>query len=104
MQIISDLETLNRAMTPDEGNSDYEGMFCIKTVPYTCSCSPGKPWIFAHLQKQIVVWNEKDEDSILDLASQFKQMGFDPKIVEYKVIFGKAIHWDDIPDGEHHMT
>jgi hypothetical protein len=104
VQIITDLETLNKAMTPDKGNPNYEGMFCIKTVPYTCSCSPDKVWDFAHLEKKIVVWNEKDEDSILDLASQFKRNGYDPKIIEYKVMFGKAIHWDDIPDGEYRMA
>jgi hypothetical protein len=104
MQIISDLETLNRAMTPDEGNSDYVGMFCIQTVPYTCSCTPGKTWIFAHLDKKIVVWSEKDDDNMLKIASEFKRGNFDPKIIEYKVIFGKAIHWDDVPDGEHSLT
>jgi len=104
MQIINDLDTLNKAVTPDEGNSEYEGMFCIQTIPYTCSCTIGKTWTFAHFSKKIVVWNEKDEDSILTIASEFKNCNFDPKIIEYKVIFGKAIPWDDIPDGDHVMT
>ena len=101
MQIISDIETLNRAIAPDEGDSTFEGMFCIQTVPHVCSCRPTQPWTFAHYQKKIVVWNEKDDDKILQVASEFKKANYDPKIVEYQVLFGKAIHWDDIPNGEH---
>jgi len=99
MQIISDLETVNRAIGPDEGSVDYDGYYCIQTVPHRCNCSPNRPWTFVHYDKKVVIWEEKDDDAILDVAREFKNHNYDPKIIEYKPIFGKAIEWAEIPNG-----
>ena len=96
--MISDVETLNKAVTPDEGNVEYDGYFCIQTIPHVCNCRPDRPWVWVHHQRKIVVWEDKDGD-ILQVASEFKKGGFEPKVVDYKVIYGKAIPWDDIPNG-----
>lgn len=98
MQIVSDLTTLPKALVPDEGTNDLEGHFCIQTIPYFCNCRP-RPWTFIHHGKKIIVWKEKDDENLLAMASEFKKIQLDPHIIEYKVMMGKAILWDDIPNG-----
>lgn len=98
MQIISDLKIAQKAIAPDEDNNDLEGYYCIQTVAYQCYCRP-KPWTFIHCKARIIVWPNKDDNSILEAASEFKKIQLDPRIVEYKSMMGKAIEYDDIPNG-----
>lgn len=85
-----------RITRQDEGSPEYDGYFCIKTKPHICSCCPD-PWLFVHFSDKIVVWEENDDPLILHVAHQFQQLGIDPRIVEYKPVYGKAVTWDDIP-------
>lgn len=90
--------SLPKEVTPDEGDYALDGYYCLKTDEYTCSCRD-KPWRYIHCDMKIVVWPEKDDDSLLKNAQRMKDLGLNPKITEYKVMMGKAIPWDDIPDG-----
>lgn len=90
------LMTLPRAVSPDENDTDYDGYYCVQTAPYLCNCRR-QPWTFTHYSKKIIVWEENDDDMILKVATEFKKMGLDPKIVEFKTIYGKCITWADIP-------
>lgn len=94
-----DIETLIRATTPDEGNVELEGYYCINTNPYQCACSPERTWDYFHYEMKIIVWEEQDHPFILKMAAELKTLGFNPRIIEYKSIFGKAIDFEEIPDG-----
>lgn len=98
-QAGSSLMTLPRSVTPDEGNSAYEGYYYIKTDEFKCTCRV-KPWRYLHYEDKVIVWPEKDDDSLLKNAQKMKEQGFNPKITEYNVMLGKAIPWDDIPNGK----
>lgn len=94
----SSLMTLPREVTPNEGNSEYDGYFCIKTDEYKCACRE-RTWHFIHCADKIVVWEEKDDNTLLHFAQMMKEMGLNPRIIEYNVMLGKAVRWDDIPAG-----
>ena len=80
----------------DDGSNDgdFEGWFCIATDPYPC---PGKncSFIARHLTSlhKIIVWPEMDDPEILEMAKILKEMGRNPKIVEYEVSMGECISW-----------
>jgi len=89
---------LPKEVTPDEGNHDLDGYFCINTDDYVCPCRK-RPWKYYHWHKKIVVWPTIDEDTILQVATELKVRDLNPKIVEYNATMGKAITWNDIPAG-----
>lgn len=92
------LMTLPRAVSPDEGSIDLDGHYCLKTDEFKCGCRE-RLWDFIHYSKKIVVWPEKDDPKMLDFAQKTKELGLNPRVIEYKVMMGKAIPWDDIPQG-----
>jgi|SRR6185295_18908784 len=89
---------LPRSVTPDEGDSQYEGYYYLKTDEYFCTCRQ-RPWRYLHFDKKVIVWPTNDDIALLKNAQNLKDSGFNPKIVEYNVMLGKAIPWDDIPHG-----
>lgn len=93
-----DRETLNKVTGPDEGDSAYDGYFCIQVDPFKCTCRL-KPWVFIHFIRGIIVWAEKDDPSMLLCASIFKKNGYNPRIIEYNAIMGECVDWEDIPNG-----
>ncbi len=92
------LMTLPKEITPDDMSSELEGGYCIKTEEFLCSCRD-RPWRYMHYEGKIIVWNEKDDESILYSAKELKKMDLSPRIVVYTVMMGKGIPWDDIPSG-----
>jgi hypothetical protein len=92
------LMTLPRNVTPDEGDTKHEGYYFLKTDEFNCTCRK-RPWRWLHFDNKVIVWPTNDDDSLLKNAQRFKELGLNPKITEYKVIMGKAIAWEDIPDG-----
>jgi hypothetical protein len=85
----------------EQGDTTLDGCYCIKTDAFYCSCRT-RPWSFVHHEQQIIVWREKDNKTILKLAQTFKEHDFNPKIIEYEAMMGKAIDWEDIPPGDIH--
>lgn len=82
---------------PDDEN--YDGYFCVQTVPFNCRCR-NRPWTFVHWDKRIIVWKSKDDQALLQVAHEFKDMEFDPHIIEYNSVMGNCVDWQDIPAGE----
>jgi len=78
----------------DAGDSgeDYSGWWCIETGPWPCGACG---WVANHATAMhlIVVFPEKDDPQLLDLANECKEIGRDPKIVEYEISFGPAISY-----------
>jgi hypothetical protein len=79
---------------PDEWQ--YDGWFCIKlNAPPMCGqCGNNIEYAERDIDHRILVWEEKDEDTILNAAISMRKWKFDPKIVEYEVRFGKCIPYD----------
>jgi hypothetical protein len=90
--------TLPREITPDEGDYALDGYYYLKTDEFLCTCR-NKPWRFLHYENKIIVWPTNDDDSLLKNAQRMKELGLNPKITEYKITMGKAIAWEDIPNG-----
>ncbi len=80
----------------DDGLGDSDGdWFCVRTDPFPC---PGEGCSFvadymtaAHL---IVVWPRLDDPALLGAANNARAVGRNPRVIQYREDFGKAIPWD----------
>lgn len=79
----------------DDSGESYSGWFCIATNPFPC---PGEGCTFvanymtaAHL---IVVFPREDDPKLYAQAAQARDLGRNPRIVEYEQSFGPCIPID----------
>jgi hypothetical protein len=75
----------------DDGGGDHTGWWCVRTDPFPC---PGVDCTFvaefmtaAHL---VLVWQERDDPNLLWHAQRAKEVGRNPRIVEYASAFGPS--------------
>lgn len=85
-----DLET-DEEIWEDTGDADHSGWFCISTDPFPC---PAEGCTFvaefmtaAHL---VLVWEERDDPNLLWHAQRAKEVGRNPRVVEYESAFGPS--------------
>ncbi len=75
----------------DEGGDDHAGWFCVRTDPFPCpaeGCSFVAQFMTAaHL---ILVWEERDDPNLLRHAQRAKEVGRNPRVVEYRPEFGPS--------------
>lgn len=79
-----------------DGDADYDGWYCIKTDPFPCPAN-GCAYV-AHYQTGahlIVVWPRIDDPALLATARDGRDVGRNPRIVEYEPDFGRCIAWDE---------
>ena len=74
-----------------DGDADHSGWFCVSTDPFPC---PASGCVFvaefmtaAHL---VLVWEERDDPNLLRHAERAKNVGRNPKVVEYETSFGPS--------------
>ena len=81
--------------TVDTGNktpTDYEGWFCIQGELDWCGeCGEYHKFQLDWYSKCIIVWEEKDDEYLLQRCIYLKEAGKNPKVVEYKPNFGKCV-------------
>lgn len=79
------------ALWTDEGDDDHAGWFCVRTEPFPCP-APACDFVaeFMTAAHLILVWEERDDPNRLRHAQRAKQVGRNPKIVEYRPEFGPS--------------
>jgi hypothetical protein len=75
-------------------NRDYAGWFCIATDPWECP-NPACDFVANHCtaMHRVIVWPEKDDENILEVAAGAQKGGRNPRIVEYEVEFGPCVSY-----------
>ena len=75
----------------DEGSGDHEGWFCVGTDPFPCPASGcdfvAEYMTAAHL---ILVWEHRDDPNLLRHAQRAKEVGRNPRVVEYRTEYGPS--------------
>lgn len=89
------IEFLDQFVDPDLDYSDpsYDDYWCVSITSYLC---PGCNDLISHAQvgnHLIVIWEEKDDDAILEVARTLKEVGMDPRIINYKRDDGPCIEF-----------
>ena len=90
--VLSDtgFETDEELWRDDDGD-DRAGWFCVRTDPFPCpapSCSYVADFMTAaHL---ILVWEQRDDPSLLFHAQRAKEVRRNPRIVAYEASFGPS--------------
>ena len=75
----------------DEPGADHAGWHCVRTDPFPCpasDCSFVADFMTAvHL---ILVWERNDDPNLLRHAQRAKDVGRNPRVVEYETSFGPS--------------
>jgi hypothetical protein len=75
----------------DDDAGDHTGWYCVSTDPFPCpaaGCTYVAEYMTAvHL---ILVWEERDDPNLLWHAQRAKDVGRNPRIVEYQSSFGPS--------------
>ena len=90
--VLSDLDLeSDEELWEGEDDGDHGGWFCVRTDPFPC---PAEGCTFvadfmtaAHL---VLVWEERDDPNLLWHAQRAKEVGRNPRIVEYEAGFGPS--------------
>ena len=75
----------------DEGSGAYAGWFCVSTDPFPCP-APGCAFVaeFMTAAHLILVWEERDDPNLLRHANRAKEVGRNPRVLEYRPEFGPS--------------
>lgn len=65
--------------------------FCLKVDPIRCACSHLVEYLEAIPAHVILVWKEKDDDTLLSTAHQAQALGHDCRIVDYSKKLGQGV-------------
>ncbi len=87
--VLVEEPTEEEELWTDDGADQHEGWFCVATAPFPCpaaDCSFVAEFMTAaHL---ILVWQERDDPNLLRHAQRAKEVGRNPKVVDYRKEFG----------------
>jgi hypothetical protein len=75
----------------DDAGEDHTGWYCVRTDPFPCP-APGCTFVaeFMTAVHLILVWAERDDTNLLWHAQRAKEVGRNPRIVEYERSFGPS--------------
>ncbi len=75
----------------DSSGDDYTGWFCVRTDPFPCPAS-GCTFIaeFMTAAHLILVWQERDDPNLLRHAARARDVGRNPRVVDYRSDFGPS--------------
>ena len=75
----------------EDGADDHAGWFCVRTDPFPCparGCGFVADFMTAvHL---VLVWEERDDPNLLWHAQRAKDVGRNPRVVDYEPAFGPS--------------
>ena len=75
----------------DDDDADHSGWFCVATAPFPCPAS-GCEFVAEHMTAAhlILVWEQRDDPNLLRHAQRAKEVGRNPRVVEYHSSFGPS--------------
>jgi hypothetical protein len=90
--LLEDVEfEVDEQLWREDSVDGHAGWQCVRTDPFPCpaeGCSFVAGYMTAaHL---ILVWQERDDPNLLRHAERAKQVGRNPRIVEYEPVFGPS--------------
>ena len=76
--------------TPEDGD-DFAGWFCVRTNPFPCPAN-GCDYVadFMTAAHLILVWQESDDPNLLKHAARARDVGRNPRIVDYQSDYGPS--------------
>jgi hypothetical protein len=90
--VLEDEELLaeEEALWTDD-TDDHSGWFCVSTDPFPCPAA-GCTFVaqFMTAVHLVLVWQERDDPNLLWHAQRAKDVGRNPRIVEYHASFGPS--------------
>ena len=86
----AELATEEELWTEETGD-DHEGWYCVSTDPFPCPAAGctfvARFMTAAHL---ILVWEQSDDPNLLRHAQRAKEVGRNPRVVDYRREFGPS--------------
>ena len=75
----------------DDDTEDHAGWFCVRTEPFPCPAN-GCTFVaeFMTAAHLILVWEERDDPNLLRHAQRAKDVGRNPRVVEYRPEYGPS--------------
>ena len=75
----------------DDDADDHAGWFCVRTEPFPCPAG-GCTFVaeFMTAAHLILVWQERDDPNLLRHAQRAKDVGRNPRVVEYRPEYGPS--------------
>jgi hypothetical protein len=73
-------------------DQDFSGWFCIKTDAWYCTNCGGCVF-YMTAGHSIIVWPEIDDPDMLFHANRCKELGRNPKVVEYEHSMGRCVSY-----------
>jgi hypothetical protein len=75
----------------DSSGGDYTGWFCVRTEPFPCPAA-GCTFVaeFMTAAHLILVWQERDDPNLLRHAARARDVGRNPRVVDYRSEFGPS--------------
>ena len=75
----------------EDGGVDHSGWFCVSTDPFPCPAAGCEfVAVFMTAAHLVLVWEERDDPNLLRHAERAKNVGRNPRVVEYQNSFGPS--------------
>jgi hypothetical protein len=89
------IEFLDQAVTLDYSGPEYDEYWCVNIKPFKCrNCDTVICYACAGAHF-IIIWPEKDDEDMLNIAAELKDCDMDPRIVRYNRIIGPCVTFED---------
>ena len=75
----------------DDSDQDFDGWYCISTDPWPCPAE-GCGFVAKHITAAhlVICWPEMDDPNLLTHAQIAKEVGRNPRVIEYQTSMGPA--------------
>jgi hypothetical protein len=89
--VLEDEHVAEEDLWEGENGDDHSGWWCVSTDPFPCPAS-GCTFVaeFMTAAHFVLVWQERDDPNLLWHAQRAKEVGRNPRIVEYTASFGPS--------------
>lgn len=89
------IEFLDQAVTLDYSGPEFDEYWCINIKPFKCSNCEKLICYATAGPHFIIIWEEKDDEDMLNIAAELKEYDMDPRILRYNRIIGPCVVFED---------